>query len=99
MREAGVEIPGKVSVVGGTGMDPAETAVPNLTRTQHPLDALGRGLLEMLVARVRAKGVPVPGCYFPMPFAGGGTTRPEENELLGIVRAPSHRVLHAHAAG
>ena len=99
LREAGLEIPGTVSVVGGTGMDPAETAVPDLTRTQHPLDALGRGLLEMLVARVRAKGVPVPGCYFPMPFAGGATTRPEENELLGIVRAPSHRTSPVYPAG
>ena len=85
-REAGVEIPGKVSVVGGTGMDLGETAVPNLTRMQHPLDALGRGLLEMLVARIHAKGAPMPGRYLPMPFAGGGTTRPEENEVLGLPR-------------
>ncbi len=100
LREAGVEIPGNVSVVGGTGMDPAETAVPDLTRTQHPLDALGRGLLEMLVARVRAKGVPVPGRYLPMPFAGGATTRPEENELLGIAEAGRlRRSPHAHLAG
>lgn len=87
LREAGVKVPEQVSVVGGTGMNPVDSASSGLTRTQHPLGAIGAGLLGMLVARVRGKGAPVPGRYLPMPFAGGGTTRPEENALLGISRA------------
>lgn len=84
LREHRVAVPRDVSVVGGSGVNLSHTPAPNLTRTEHPLEELGRQLLRMLVERIRRKSMPIPGRYLPTPFIGGATTRPEENALLEI---------------
>jgi DNA-binding LacI/PurR family transcriptional regulator len=92
VQEAGLRVPEDVSVVGNTGLDLSDTACPGLTRTRYPLPTIGRKLLEMLLQRIerRSNGDDhVAGVYVAGPFVGGATTRPVENEALGIRSGPS----------
>lgn len=84
LREHGLKIPDGVSVVGGTGMDLSISACPHLTRTGQPLEAIGKAAVAMLSHRIRQNGISIPGQILPADFIGGATTRPQENELLGI---------------
>lgn len=89
LREEGLRVPDDVSVVGSSGLDLSATSCPNLTRTRFPLAEVGEKLVEMLCRRVerRTSGDnDVGGIYLRGTFIGGATTRPEENELLGIER-------------
>jgi DNA-binding LacI/PurR family transcriptional regulator len=87
LREAGLNVPGDVSVVGGTGLNLTTTTCPQLTRMWQPLASIGEKLVEMLTQRIElghTANNSVAGIYLPAPFVGGGTTRTSENELLGI---------------
>lgn len=86
LREAGLRIPVDVSVAAGTGLNVTETLYPQLTRTQHPLEKMGEGLIAMLLERIRRQGAHVSAVLLPTPFIGGATTRPEENERLQVGR-------------
>lgn len=88
LREHGLRVPDDVSVVGGTGIQPAEAAHLRLTCCQQPLHDLGGSLLDMLVSRLRHPDQPAPGHYVAMPFAGEGTTREQERIHLGIPNTP-----------
>ncbi|MBI4025526.1 MAG: substrate-binding domain-containing protein [Verrucomicrobia bacterium] len=84
LRERGLRVPKDVSVVGAAGVDLSGTLCPRLTATRQPLEQIGEELLAMLCQRIEQGGAAVTGRILPMPFTGGGTTRPEENVLLGI---------------
>ncbi|MBI4028416.1 MAG: substrate-binding domain-containing protein [Verrucomicrobia bacterium] len=87
LREAGLDAPRDVSVVGGSGIDLANLVCPGLTATYQPLEKMGEELVKMLCQRIESgpKGaVSLPGKFLPMPFVGGATTRAEENVLLRI---------------
>jgi DNA-binding LacI/PurR family transcriptional regulator len=55
-----------------------------LTRLKQPFDQLGNELVSLLCQRIEQKNISLPGRIVPTVFMGGGTTRPEENEILGI---------------
>jgi DNA-binding LacI/PurR family transcriptional regulator len=84
IREAGLRIPEDVSVVGGSGVDLTGMSCPDLTRTRQPLAQIGRELVTMLCQRIKREGESLPGVVLPTPWVGGGTTRSEENQILGI---------------
>lgn len=88
LREKGLSVPGDVSVVGGSGMEFRDPTCPSLTTTGQPHEQLGEDLVRMLceLLRVQRHGIAtVAGQVLPTPFLGGGSTRPEENKILGIV--------------
>lgn len=85
LRDAGLDIPGTVSVVGGTGIDLVGSAFPHLTRIRVGLHRLGSALIEMLIDRIRHGGRPVPGRVFSSSMICGDTTTAEENRLLEAV--------------
>lgn len=58
-REAGVSVPGQLSVVGGDDLGMAAFATPRLTSVAQPTHALGRQLTELLVGRIRGDGRPL----------------------------------------
>lgn len=84
LQEKGIRVPDEVSVIGGSGFDLERESWPKLTRTQQPLETLGRELLSMLWKRIELQGVDLPGLFLETPFRGGASTRPEENAILGL---------------
>lgn len=56
--EAGVAVPGRLSVVGGDDLGMAAFATPRLSSIAQPTHALGRQLTELLVGRIRGDGGP-----------------------------------------
>jgi len=82
-EEAGIAVPEQVSIIGASGLDLSWSPFPNLTRVRHDLEAIGRRAIEMVVDRLNHPGSR-PGVLLPTCFIGGGTTRAQENEGLGI---------------
>jgi DNA-binding LacI/PurR family transcriptional regulator len=83
-RDAGLSVPGDVSVVAEGSSRDADSAFPGLTCTASEIGALARELVTML-RDLAASGKPAPGVFLPVtPFMGGATTRPEENLSLNI---------------
>lgn len=92
LREKGLNIPGDVSVVGGTGLALAYSDCPGLTRTDQQCEKLGEELVVLMCQRIEQRGASVPGRFLPAPFMGGATTRPEENEWLKVGHGQPHGV-------
>lgn len=84
LQEQGLRVPEDVSVVTDSISYNHEAIRFGLTGTQQPLHEIGRLLLGMLCERIEKGGASLPGRFLSAPFVGGGTTRPEENALLGI---------------
>lgn len=84
LRERHLDVPGQVSVVGATGVDLSGTACPHLTRLAQPFRELSEAAIEMVCERIKKKGAVLPGRVLATTFIGGATTRPEENERLGL---------------
>ncbi|HEX7008869.1 MAG TPA: substrate-binding domain-containing protein [Phycisphaeraceae bacterium] len=82
LNEHGLKVPEQVSVVGGTGYDLSGSAQPMLTRCHQPLPEISSALVQMLRHRLEHPGSSVPGLFLPLPFIGGSTTLPEENQVL-----------------
>lgn len=82
LQEAGLAVPGQVSVVGGNGLGLQSASSRELTGMHHSLDILGAELVRMLVRRIEAGGANQPGVYLPPIFNLGATTTPEENAAL-----------------
>ncbi|WP_313031658.1 LacI family DNA-binding transcriptional regulator [Massilia alkalitolerans] len=57
-QEAGVAVPGQLSVVGGDDLGMAAFATPRLSSVTQPTHALGRQLTELLVGRIRGDARP-----------------------------------------
>lgn len=57
-REAGVAVPGRLSVVGGDDLGLAAFATPRLSSVAQPAHALGRQLTELLVGRIAGEDGP-----------------------------------------
>jgi LacI family transcriptional regulator len=57
-QEAGLAVPGQLSVVGGDDLGMAAYATPRLTTVAQPTHALGRQLTELLVGRIRGDDQP-----------------------------------------
>ena len=89
LTERGLRVPDDVSVVGGTGLDLSDSAIPRLTRTKQPFEQLGKELVAMLRQRIEQNGASLPGRILPSPWIGGATTRPEENALLEMDPQPN----------
>jgi LacI family transcriptional regulator, repressor for deo operon, udp, cdd, tsx, nupC, and nupG len=83
-RELGLRVPDEVSIVGGTGLDLSDSICPQVTRAKQPFEKLGHELVAMLCERISRNIASLPGVVIPSPFTGGATTRPSENDLLGI---------------
>ncbi|KFI08079.1 LacI family DNA-binding transcriptional regulator [Massilia sp. BSC265] len=56
--EAGVAVPGQLSVVGGDDLGMGAFATPRLSSVAQPTHALGRQLTGLLVGRIRGDGGP-----------------------------------------
>lgn len=80
----GLNVPGDVSVVGGTGYALDQGESQSLTRCAQPLTEMGRALLLMMRQRLERPADPLPGQLLDICFMGGGTTTPEENQVLGV---------------
>jgi DNA-binding LacI/PurR family transcriptional regulator len=83
-QELGLRVPEDVSIVGGTGLDLTDSICPQLTRVKQPFDQLGLELVSVLCERIDTKATSLPGRIIPTGFMGSRTTRPEENEILGV---------------
>jgi LacI family transcriptional regulator len=57
-REAGVEVPGALSVVGGDDLGVAAFAMPRLTTVAQPSHEMGRQLTELLLQRIHGDALP-----------------------------------------
>jgi len=57
-QEAGLAVPGQLSVIGGDDLGLAAYATPRLTSVAQPNHALGRRLTELLVGRIRGDSQP-----------------------------------------
>lgn len=54
-REAGISVPGEVSVVGYDGTEVAECCTPELTTVEVPLTQMGRAAVELLWQQINGK--------------------------------------------
>jgi DNA-binding LacI/PurR family transcriptional regulator len=63
-----------------------DSGCPLLTRTRQPFEKLGEELIALACQRIEGDNISLPGRVLPTPFIGGGTTRKEENDLLGITK-------------
>lgn len=55
-REAGIDVPGQLSVAGGDDLGCAAFATPRLTTVSQPTYDMGRRLAELLFQRIRGEG-------------------------------------------
>jgi LacI family transcriptional regulator len=83
-RERGLKVPGEVSIAAGSGLNLQHTICADLTRTDQRFADIGREMVAMICARIDQQGRPLPAVLLDSPFIGGGTTRQQENKLLGI---------------
>lgn len=83
-HESGRDIPGDISIVGGTGLTSLPDIEPLLTRLQQPFAEVGDRVINMLLRLQPAPSQPQAGEYIRAPYFIGTTTRPEENALLGV---------------
>lgn len=60
LHDAGVDVPGRVSVVGFDDMPGVDLLIPGLTTVRQDLDALGRQCIEMLLAAISGAEQPRP---------------------------------------
>jgi len=99
-RDAGIRVPGEVSIVGAGGMNLAHTEFPGLTRVRNELEQVGQEAVELIIRRIQLQGLSLPGVVVPTSFLGGATSRPEENVLLEIIRGgiQSHKGKKAEGA-
>lgn len=58
-QEAGLALPGQLSVAGGDGLGMAAFATPRLTSVAQPGYAMGRAVAELLVARIGGESGPL----------------------------------------
>jgi len=77
-REAGVAIPEAMSLVGGTGLTPAEGVTPRLCSILQPMEAIGEAAMGQLIRRIHEDNAPVPGLVLPCDLSPGETMRPAE---------------------
>ncbi|ARQ71951.1 LacI family DNA-binding transcriptional regulator [Streptomyces marincola] len=64
LREAGVDVPGRVAVTGYDGILAARLSRPALTTVRQPMEAVGRMAVRTLAARISGRAEPEPG---PLP--------------------------------
>ncbi|MFC0251542.1 LacI family DNA-binding transcriptional regulator [Massilia consociata] len=57
-QEAGIAVPGQLSVAGGDDLGIAAFSSPRLTSVAQPLYAMGRQLAELLIRRIRGEDGP-----------------------------------------
>jgi DNA-binding LacI/PurR family transcriptional regulator len=78
LREAGLKVPGDVSVVGVDGFTDHPVAGVDLSTVRQPLEAIGRAAAERLLARIAAgRGAAAPRRVFlPGALAPGATLAP-----------------------
>lgn len=67
LREAGLAVPGDVSVVGFDGISMAEYVDPPLATVKQPIQELGRMAVHILIGRMNGEGGPA-HCILPAKF-------------------------------
>ncbi len=60
-REAGLAIPDDIAIVGSTGLDIARFTTPPMTVAAQPMEAMGRGLAQMLLRMIQTGERRLPG--------------------------------------
>jgi DNA-binding LacI/PurR family transcriptional regulator len=60
-RECGLAIPDDIAVVGSTGLDIARFTTPSMTVAAQPMEAVGRGLAQMLLRMIQTGERRLPG--------------------------------------
>ncbi|HWL52581.1 MAG TPA: substrate-binding domain-containing protein [Chthoniobacteraceae bacterium] len=84
LAEMNVPVPEAVSVISVQHGPHDDAAAIGLTRVAIDFETTAETALNLLIRRIESNAQPVPGIQIPLPFAGGATTTPEENRLLGI---------------
>lgn len=67
-RDAGLDVPGDVSVIGTTGLDAARRFDIPLTTTLQPMDEMGRTAVDMLIEMANTGVRRLPGRILPGKF-------------------------------
>lgn len=78
----GIDVPGAVSVVSGTGLPDGGLSNSGQTRILQPMKEIGANAVRMLNHRYANGCVSMPGIYLEAPIYCGSTTRDEENKIL-----------------
>ena len=73
-HEAGLRVPGQVSVVGFDDLPAAEWAVPALTTVRQPLAEMGAAAVRMIVALARGEALPQQRVELPTTLVGRSST-------------------------
>ncbi len=84
LRAAGFSVPREVSIVAGTGLDETAWKEPGFTLMLQPFCEMGSEIIRMLCWRATHGGADHAGRFLKCGIAGGKTTLPAENELLGL---------------
>jgi len=84
LHEHGLRVPEDVSLVSAEKLSQPFEKTESETWIHEPAVALSAALMGMLMERIENKGRSVPGVYLAGGFFGGGSTRPQENKLLGL---------------
>ncbi len=58
-REKGIRVPEDTAVTGFDGIEESELTTPPLTTVRQPLYEIGRSAVELLIARIKGKEVPL----------------------------------------
>ncbi len=82
LEECGVDVPGEVSVAGGSGLNLDRYSHPGLTCSAQPYEEVGAELVRMILRLLEDRERDVPGVLVPMAFVGGATTGDTENRHL-----------------
>lgn len=84
LQERNLRVPEDVSIVSNEKLAHRYEGDGQVTLIHEPAVELSAKLMGMLMERIENNGRPIPGVYLPINFIGGGSTRDQENKLLGI---------------
>ncbi len=84
LEELKIAVPEEVSLISALDSAPDLSGTQEFTRLALPINEVSGAALEYLQRRMELKGASLPGIKLPVGFAGGQTTLPSENRVLGI---------------
>jgi len=79
-----VAVPEGAAILSGLDTTADAIARHRITHVTFPFEAVSVAALDLLGRRIALGGVALPGILVPQAFAGGGSTLPAENRVLGI---------------
>ena len=80
LQEAGIDVPGEVSVIGFDGTPLCDYVAPRLCAVEIPLVEMGAKAMELLNQRIEDPAAPAQTIVMPLRIREGNSVAPPKNQ-------------------